>query len=81
MEQGLQREGFDHIGAMSLERLTLESDLMAASLASFNMDGDLSDGAAHVKMEALELDLKRMIALAPPEERTQAQGDDNVLFQ
>ena len=77
--QGLQQEGFDHTGVMSLERLTLESDLMAASMASFNMDGDLSDGAAHVQMEALELDLKRMIALAPPEERTQMRMLVNVL--
>jgi len=77
--QGLQQEKFERIGALSLERLTLESDTLAASLALLTLDGNLSDGAASVQLEALELDLNRMIALAPPEERTQRRMVANVL--
>ncbi|XGA80836.1 hypothetical protein OR573_04050 [Halomonas sp. CH40] len=77
--QGLQQEELDSIGALSLERLTMESDTLAASLALLSLDGDLSDGAASVQLESLELDLNRMIALAPPEERTQMRMVANVL--
>ncbi|XKF16760.1 hypothetical protein LL947_06470 [Halomonas sp. BLK-85] len=77
--QGLQQEELERIGAMSLERLSMDSDTFAASLASLNLDGDLSDGAAQVEMEALELDLDRMIALSPREERTQRRMVANVL--
>ena len=57
----------------------MESDTLAASLALLSLDGDLSDGAASVQVESLELDLNRMIALAPPEERTQMRMVANVL--
>ncbi|MDR5900275.1 hypothetical protein QC823_14990 [Halomonas vilamensis] len=77
--QGLQQEELEQVGAMSLERLTVESDTLAASLALLSMDGDLNDGAASVQVESLELDLNRMIALAPPEERTQMRMVANVL--
>ena len=77
--KGLQQQELESIGALSLERLTMESDKMAASLALLNMDGDLNDGAASVQVESLELDLNRMIALAPPEERTQMRMVANVL--
>ncbi|WP_280550601.1 hypothetical protein [Halomonas sp. 11-S5] len=77
---GLQGEEDEHeLDRLELRDLVIDSDRLVATLAGLEVDGDLQDGEGGVRLEALELDLARMIALAPQEERTQLRMASNVL--
>ncbi|MDP3535660.1 MAG: hypothetical protein Q8S08_09755 [Halomonas sp.] len=77
--RGMQGEQEEHLGAMLLENMAIESDVLVATLDRLRVDGDFKDGEGGVWIEALELDLNRMIALAPPSERTEMRMISNVL--
>ncbi|WP_108445786.1 hypothetical protein [Halomonas denitrificans] len=64
---------------LEVRDLALDFDRLVASLESLEVDGDVSDGEGGVRLEALELDLARMIALAPEAERTRLRMLSNVL--
>lgn len=76
---GLDSDGDEQLARLELRGLDLLTDALAASLARLDMDGDFSDGKGGVQVESLFLDLARMIALAPEEERTQLRMISNVL--
>ncbi|QJR00673.1 hypothetical protein HIR79_15705 [Halomonas sp. PGE1] len=68
------------LGGLVLSGLNLElAEGSVASLASLRLDGDLEDGSGGLWIEALELDLARMIDQAPAEERTRLRMISNVL--
>ena len=64
---------------LEVRDLNLDFDRLVASLASLEADGDMTDGEGGFRLEALELDLARMIALAPEAERTRLRMLSNVL--
>lgn len=64
---------------LELNDLSVEADRLVADLASLSVDADMRDGESGGRLEALELDLARMIELAPPEERTRLRLASNVL--
>lgn len=68
------------LGGLALSGLSLElTEGPVASLASLRLDGDLEDGSGGLWVEALELDLARMIDQAPADERTRLRMISNVL--
>ncbi|WP_416137707.1 hypothetical protein ACM26W_14635 [Halomonas sp. HK25] len=68
------------LGSLALSGLNLElSEGPVASLASLRLDGGLEDGSGGLWVEALELDLARMIDQAPADERTRLRMISNVL--
>lgn len=84
----LSLEGLDELDGppdrTTLERLELndlavEADRLVADLARMTVDGDMRDGEGGIRLEALELDLARMIERAPAEERTPLRLASNVL--
>ncbi|MDW7748012.1 hypothetical protein [Halomonas sp.] len=78
--RGLQGEEEEReLDRLELRDLAIDSDRLVATLAGFEVDGDLQDGEGGMRLEALELDLARMIALAPEEERTRLRMASNVL--
>ncbi|MBR2514413.1 MAG: hypothetical protein IKE45_10420 [Halomonas sp.] len=77
--RGMQGEQEEHLGAMLLENMAIESDVLVATLDRLRVDSDFKDGEGGVWIETLELDLNRMIALAPPSERTEIRMISNVL--
>ncbi|MDI5921503.1 hypothetical protein QLQ86_11955 [Halomonas sp. LR5S13] len=78
--RGLQGEEDEReLDRLELRDLAIDSDRLVATLAGLEVDGDLQDGEGGVRLEALDLDLARMIALAPEEERTQLRMASNVL--
>lgn len=78
--RGLQGEEEEReLDRLELRDLVIDSDRLVATLAGLEVDGDLQDGEGGMRLEALELDLARMIALAPEEERTQLRMASNVL--
>ncbi|MDT0500728.1 MULTISPECIES: hypothetical protein [unclassified Halomonas] len=67
---------------MSLAELSLDHPEGAlASLIGLELDGDFEDGEGGLSLEALEVDLSRLIALSPEEERTQMRMVSNVLTE
>lgn len=64
---------------LEVRDLDIASDRLVAALSSLEIDGDMADGEGGFRLEALDLDLARMIALAPEEERTQLRMASNVL--
>lgn len=78
--RGLQGPEEDReLDRLEVRDLALDFDRLVASLAALEVDGDVSDGEGGVRLEALELDLARMIALAPEAERTRLRMLSNVL--
>lgn len=68
------------LGSLALSGLSLElAEGPVASLASLRLDGDLEDGSGGLWVEALEIDLARMIDQAPADERTRLRMISNVL--
>lgn len=64
----------------SLTELSLKhAGEMLASLAGLELDGDFEDGEGGLLVERLKVDLNRLIALSPKEERTQMRMVSNVL--
>lgn len=78
--RGLQGEDDEReLDRLELRDLAIDSDRLVAALAGLEVDGDLQDGEGGMRLEALDLDLARMIALAPEEERTRLRMASNVL--
>ncbi len=68
------------LGSLALSGLNLElAEGPVASLANLRLDGDLEDGSGGLWIEALEIDLARMIDQAPADERTRLRMISNVL--
>ncbi|MEQ6916114.1 hypothetical protein [Halomonas aquatica] len=67
------------IDRLEMRDLVIDSDRLVATLSSLEVDGDMTDGEGGFRLESLDLDLARMIALAPEEERTQLRMASNVL--
>ncbi len=76
---GLDSNGDEQLAKLELRDLDVLTDALVATLARLDVDGDFSDGKGGVQVESLFLDLARMIALAPEEERTQLRMVSNVL--
>ncbi|WP_299236823.1 hypothetical protein [uncultured Halomonas sp.] len=67
---------------MTLAELSLDHPEGAlGSLVGLELDGDFEDGEGGLLLEALEVDLSRLIALSPEEERTQMRMVSNVLTE
>ncbi|MDR5860835.1 hypothetical protein FZZ93_15245 [Halomonas eurihalina] len=64
---------------VELKNLDIEAQRLAATLDRLLVDGDMADGAGSLRLESLDLDLARMIELAPAEERTRLRMMSNVL--
>lgn len=77
--RGMQSEQDEHLGAMLLDNMVIESDALVASFDHFRVDGDFNDGEGGIWLEGFALDLNRMIALAPPDERTEMRMFSNIL--
>ncbi|MDY7115081.1 hypothetical protein RAN53_01835 [Halomonas sp. SSL-5] len=76
-DEALAEEWLD---VMTLTELSLEHpEGMLASLASLDLDGDFEDGEGGLALEALAVDLDRLITLSPEEERTRLRMASNVL--
>ena len=75
--QGAEEER--ELDRLEVRDLSLDFDRLVASLSSLEADGDMTDGEGGFRLEALELDLARMIALAPEAERTRLRMLSNVL--
>ncbi|XKE44675.1 hypothetical protein LG302_15050 [Halomonas organivorans] len=76
----LDGEGEDAtLDRLEMNDLSIEADRLVAELASLSVDGDMTDGEGGLRLESLELDLARMIEMAPPAERTQLRMASNVL--
>lgn len=70
------------LGGLVLAGMNLElAGGPVASLASLRLDGDLEDGSGGLWVEALEIDLARMIDQAPADERTRLRMIGNVLTE
>ncbi|MDN3521857.1 hypothetical protein [Halomonas ramblicola] len=78
--EGLDREDEQRLGRLELEALEIlvEGSRLLA-LEALGLDGDLGDGEAGLRLEALDLELTRLIELSPEEERTQMRMASNVL--
>ncbi|GEK72182.1 MULTISPECIES: hypothetical protein [Halomonas] len=84
----LSLEGLSHppgdpeaatLDRFELNDMSIVADHLVADLARLSVDGDMHDGEGRARLEALELDLARMIELAPAEERTRLRLASNVL--
>ncbi|WP_069383436.1 hypothetical protein [Halomonas caseinilytica] len=64
---------------MELKNLDIEAQRLVATLERLLVDGDMADGAGGLWLESLDLDLARMIELAPAEKRTRLRMMSNVL--
>ncbi len=67
------------LASLELDDLSIVADRLVADLARLSVDGDMRDGEGGARLEALELDLARMIEMAPAEERTELRLASNVL--
>ncbi|MGQ0334178.1 hypothetical protein [Halomonas elongata] len=64
---------------VELKNLDIEAQRLVATLERLLVDGDMADGAGGLWLESLDLDLARMIELAPAEKRTRLRMMSNVL--
>ncbi|MDX5376465.1 MAG: hypothetical protein LPK08_02975 [Halomonas sp.] len=76
---GLDTEGEETLASLLLRDLDVDASELVGSLAMLDVDGDFNDGKGGMRLEGLQLDLARMIELAPEEERTQLRMVSNVL--
>ncbi|MBB3189602.1 hypothetical protein [Halomonas cerina] len=77
--RGLDREDARTLDRLELIDLSIEAERLVATLDRLRFDGDMTDGEGGFRLEALALDLARMIALAPVGERTRLRMASNVL--
>ena len=75
---GLDQEGEERFDSLDMRELMVESDNLVASLERLMADGNVAEGG-ELRLDALAVDLARMIELAPAEERTQLRMASNVL--
>lgn len=76
---GLDREEERRLERLELTDLAIEAERLVATLERLRLDGDMTDGGGGMWLESLELDLARMIELAPEDEQTQLRMASNVL--
>ncbi|QOR39734.1 hypothetical protein HNO52_15330 [Billgrantia diversa] len=76
---GIDTEGEEKLASLVLRDFVVEGRDLVGSLAMLEVDGDFDDGKGGVRLEELQVDLARMIELAPEEERTQMRMASNVL--
>lgn len=67
---GLDEEGQETLNLLELNDLAVEAERLVGALASLRVDGDFDDGEGGFWIDGLQLDLARLIELAPLEERT-----------
>ncbi|CAM3943011.1 hypothetical protein VRRI112168_07210 [Vreelandella rituensis] len=81
MEQwsGLENPEVSQLNLLVMENFAIDSDRLVGRLDELRIDGDLTDGEGGMWLEAFEVDLERMIANAPVEERTQLRMASNLL--
>ncbi|MBB3231114.1 hypothetical protein [Halomonas stenophila] len=77
--RGLDREEERTLERLELTDLSIEAERLVATLERLRLDGDMTDGAGGMWLESLELDLARMVELAPEDEQTQLRMASNVL--
>ncbi|KAA0012680.1 hypothetical protein F0A17_06975 [Billgrantia pellis] len=77
--RGIDIEGEERLDTLLLRNLVVDSREFAGSVAQLDLDGAFEDGKGGLRLESLELDLARMIELAPADERTQLRMASNVL--
>lgn len=77
---GLDQEGEERFDSLELRELVIESDSLVASLERLLADGSVAQGG-ELRLDALALDLARMIELAPAEKRTRLRMASNVLTE
>ncbi|MCK2184450.1 hypothetical protein [Halomonas getboli] len=84
----LSLEGLSHppgdpeaatLDSFELNDMSIVADHLVADLARLSVDGDMHDGEGSARLEALDVDLARMIEMAPPDERTELRLASNVL--
>ncbi|SFU43521.1 hypothetical protein [Halomonas korlensis] len=75
---GLDQQGDERFDSLDMRELMVESDNLVASLERLVADGSMAEGG-ELRLDALKLDLARMIELAPVDERTQLRMASNVL--
>ncbi|WP_346799170.1 hypothetical protein R5M92_07870 [Halomonas sp. Bachu 37] len=76
---GLQEKGEEQLGLLLLENMQIDSDQLVGRFDRLRIDGDISDAEAGMQLDAFEIDLERMIAMAPAAERAQMRMASNVL--
>ncbi|WP_275286405.1 hypothetical protein [Halomonas elongata] len=64
---------------VELKALDIEAQRLAATLERLLLDSDMADGSGGLWLESLDLDLARMIELAPAEDQTRLRMMSNVL--
>ncbi|UYG06821.1 hypothetical protein [Halomonas sp. M4R1S46] len=78
--RGLDREQEERtLERLELSDLSIEAERLVATLERLRLDGDMTDGGGGMWLESLELDLARMVELAPENEQTQLRMASNVL--
>ena len=75
----LDQHGEEKLASLQVRDLNVEATEFVGSLARLEVDGDFEDGEGGVRLEALHVDLARMIELAPEDERTELRMLSNVL--
>lgn len=75
----LDDEDEARVGSLLLGDMTLDSERMVGAFEQLRLDGDMDDGEGGMWLDGLSLDLDRMIAQAPPEQRSQLRMIGNVL--
>lgn len=76
---GLDGDQEESLALLALRDLDIASDRLVGTLAALDLDGDFGDGSGGLSLEDFHVDLARMIALAPEEERTRLRMASNVL--
>lgn len=75
---GLDQPGEERFDSLDMREMMVESDNLVASLERLMADGSVAEGG-ELRLDALSVDLARMIELAPSEERTRLRMVSNVL--
>ena len=76
---GLDDEDEQRLDALVLSGLVVDAERLVGSLARLHVDGDFSDGQGGLEIDEFQVDLARMIELAPEDERAQMRMASNVL--
>jgi hypothetical protein len=74
-----QEEGEQTLDSLELTDFAVESDQLVGALTQLRLDGNFADGEGGLWLDAFQVDLAKMIAMAPEEERTQLRMISNVL--
>ncbi|EPC01214.1 hypothetical protein L861_11610 [Litchfieldella anticariensis FP35 = DSM 16096] len=67
------------VGELLLSDMVIDTDRLVGAFERLRVDGDTDDGEGGVWLDAMHLDLNRMVELAPVDQRTQMRMFSNVL--